>query len=276
MLRNVYAENRTYIVGTYLLMGFEFALYAVLPWVLGLAVDSLLAGHREEFWWYLGLSLVGMVVSTTRRRIDTRVFRRVWKDKTIDAVHQQRKKGVKGPRIVSRCQMVLHYGDFFEFTVPAFVNALLAMVVSAVMIVYVMEWMSVWIMLMTLLSIVVSYLLSLYVKWNEAECQKNREQRDARITHEDFSEVEGDYEKLRRLYVFRSDADASAWRLIELLHIGATVLALLYLCQHGGTAGAIMATLMYVNKLFDHVTVFSCFFNSVSMVQVANEVLNKE
>jgi hypothetical protein len=115
-----------------------------------------------------------------------------------------------------------------------------------------------------------------YLKRNEQECQINREQRDARISHGDYSRLENDYEELRRLYVVRSDLDAGCWRLMHLLWIVAEVFALWSLTQHAPTAGEVTATLMYVNLLFEKAGCFTNFFNHLKQIEVADHVLSKE
>lgn len=86
---------------TYLMLCVEFALFSILPHMLGKTIDALLAGSRQQFYMYLLASVAACIIGTARRRLDTRVFMQVWVDKSLDSIKDLLNRGIRKSFILS-------------------------------------------------------------------------------------------------------------------------------------------------------------------------------
>lgn len=275
MLHTVFTRNKRWIFFTYLMLCVEFALFSILPHMLGKTIDALLAGSRQQFYMYLLASVAACIIGTARRRLDTRVFMQVWVDKSLDSIKDLLNRGIRKSFILSRVGLVGTYGNFFEFTIPSTFSAVIEILISFLMIWWVIPEMSYWLGALALLAIFSTYAFSFSIQRVERETQVLREETDARIVNDDFDQLEQDYNGLRDKYIQKSDLDAYCWRWVEVLSIIASVIAIFALVDSKQSAGTIMSSLMYTGKLFEKAGVLSFFFNHWKQIKMVDDVLRK-
>jgi hypothetical protein len=276
LLKSVFTANRRWIFCAYTLLTVEFAVFAILPHLLGNTIDSLLKDEYRDFWIYVGAFVVGITIGTTRRRLDVRVFQQVWVDKSLESIKKLRERGVGLSFILSRVGWIRTYGDFFEFTVPSTFNCVIEIVISAAMIWLVIPVTAYLLIGLALVGILSTYIFSFYVQRVQMEWQKLREDTDARIVSGEFSTIEEDYDKMRHKHVRHSDLDAFCWRWIEILSIVSSIIAIFALVRSNQSVGSIMATLVYTGKLFEKSGILSFFFNHLKEIQMVDKILERD
>lgn len=273
MLREIFKKNKWWIGFTYCVLLLEFLIFALVPYLLGKAVDGLLQQDYHSFGVYVALSTVGLVIGFFRRRFDTRIFMRIWRDKATDTVKDMNQRGVDSTKVVSRYRLVGTYADFFEFTLPTSISSMMEIAVSLFMIWLVLPWGSLFVLILALLAMLSYYYFSFQIQKTELEIQKLREKTDAAIVAQDMSTIDADFEEMRQKWVKRSDLDAYSWSVNDILAIVAEVAILILVVVNGHSVGTIMSTLTYVYKLFERTGLLSFYFNHVKQIEMVDGVL---
>lgn len=246
-LRAIASRMRGPLACTYSLLLLEQAAAAAQPWVLGLAIDGVLAGDVVLLWLVAGNALVYMLTGTLRRALDTRAYARLSVDLTREAVDRLSRAGAGGPAIAVRSELVDEFVDFFERYLPAaahtgvsalgglaalaFIDARLAVVcVAAIAPVGAVQY---W-----------------YTKRSYALSGKLHDAMERRLValeREGKRGLRGALERLRHLRVAVSDSEAACFAAIEGVSLGIVLLAVGLLAgSAGATPGSVFAGLAYV------------------------------
>jgi hypothetical protein len=276
MLSHIFRKHKWPIGLTYLVFAIEFTLFAMLPYLLGLAVDGMLEHRTGLFKTYVAVCGVGMLIGFGRRRMDTRVFANIWAGHTANAVERLLERDVEPSSIVSRSGYVRTYADFFEYSLPTIFSSLTNIVISVVMV-----WLAATVggiaaLAATILAISICYHFACRIQAVDLEMQEVREGIDARIIQKDAQGVGVGYEEYRRLYIRHSDLDATNWGLMDFLSIGCEIVVMLAVVSNGHTVGTIMATLSYTTRIFQRIEFVSSFFNVWKQLEIADQLLHHE
>lgn len=269
-------QNKWRIGFTYLLLVSEFVMFALIPFLMGKAIDSLLKNSFDNFYFYLSISIAAMFIGVFRRRFDTRTFVRIWHSKTYSAICYMIGRNVDSSKIISRAGLARTYGDFLEYTLPAIINAVIDLVIAIIMIWMVVPVTAYQVAVMVLLTFVVQYWFSIALRKIEIEEQKVRENNDAAIVQKDVDTILEGHKKLMKLMVRGSDIEASCWRLVELLGIIAEVMIVFALVQSEFTAGMIMSTVAYGHKVFEKTNFMNFLYSHIRQMQVAEKFMHAD
>ena len=273
MLKDIFKDHKAWIIFTYSITVLEFALFAFLPYLLGKAIDSLLADNTEDFVFYIGCSVAGLIVGFVRRRMDTRVFMSIWRIKAIDTINSLIGRGVPTAKLFSRSQLVKRYPDFFEFTIPLMVSATMEIAIASVMICLVVFWTGLIVTGLAILAVASSWLFSLLIRRIENRMQLIRERRDKALSERNMAAVEEEYVHLTKDWIKYSDLDAYCWGVCDLLGIVATVFLTLAVVEADASIGMILASVTYCVKMFERSGFMAYFFNHIQELAVFKEFL---
>jgi hypothetical protein len=236
----------------------------------------MIAGNYRIFYIYSTACLVGLIIGFIRRRVDTRIYMEIWREKVTHAVMRLLSRNVDSSKIICRSQNIMRITSFFEYTLPQSISAFFYIIVSSFMIWSALDWQGLIIIGMALLAIVISYIFSQIVGLVEVQCQEIREKREAAILARTISEIDQCYKHLKSLYVKRSDVEAYGWGLFDILAVGASLIAVAILVQVSPTTGTILYTMTYVDKLFNSTSMMPTFFNSLKEIQIMVDFLEKD
>jgi hypothetical protein len=115
------------------LLALENVFSVLEPWLLGRAIDGLIA--RE----YLGLAVflvaanVALAIAIIRRRYDTRVFGRIFAENALEAVERENAATRAVGQVTARVSFVKEFTDFFEVMFPAAIASVAALVGAVLM-----------------------------------------------------------------------------------------------------------------------------------------------
>jgi ABC-type multidrug transport system fused ATPase/permease subunit len=276
-LYDVFDKNKYWIFFTYFLLIVEFLAFSVLPYLLGKTVDGLILKNYNSFWIYLTIFISATLIGTIRRRLDTRVFSKVWERKSLEVLRSLKNKNIPGTTIISRLNWMSVYGDFFEHTLPTTLHSSIELLVASFMIWLVIPNTSYVLIFMAILGISLSYFVSFRLMKYQKQYQKIREETDAKIVQDKQDETElinANYESMRKNSVKRSDLEAFNWRSIEILSIVGIVIAIFALIESSYSLGSIMSTLMYTDSLFQKSSMMSFYFFHLRQIKMVDEFLD--
>lgn len=274
MLGKIFRQYKARILATYTVMVVELTVCSLEPYLIGKAVDGLLRHQPRWFWIYLGLRTADLLIGFVRRRLDTRVFMRIVTGNVTEAVRRFLSQGIDPSRVISRSAFVRNFGDFFEYTLPATIQTFLEMAVSVVIL-----WLSMpltafgVIAALAVIGVLVSFAAARRMQALEQRLQDQREKIDTAIMREDVEEVCQEYDRLRVCSVQRSDTEAYAWGVNDILTLAASVFALFVVITAGQSVGTILSVMSYTTKLFWRCGFIIVFFHQIRQIEIANNFL---
>jgi ABC-type multidrug transport system fused ATPase/permease subunit len=275
MLQQTFQANRKWILFTYTVMLAEFILFALMPWLLGMAVDGLLEKNNNNFYLYGGLSVVGLLVGIFRRQMDTRVFMGIWKRQAVETIENMQNRRVDGPKIISRYRLVGTFADFFESTVPTAVGAVVDIGVAISMLFAALYWGGLIPMMCASVSMFVYYIVAKRILVIDRSLQKLKEKTDEKILDSGES-VEPEFDEMKKDWVRRSDMEAMSWGLNDLFWVVCEVFTVYWLLDSGESVGTVMAAIVYVDRLFSRTSMLSGYFNHQQEIRMVKEVLAED
>ena len=276
MLSEIFNNNKKWLCITYTILLVEFTLFALMPWLLGKAVDQLILGDWDTFWFYIGCCSVGVLIGTGRRLLDTRAFTKIWAKAAVKTIQRLIARDVSSPKIMSRRDLVRRYADFYEFTIPQTVSAIIDIIVALVIIGLAIGTPVSWIGGLLMLSFCSSYFWSCKIQKVEQASQKIREEINHHIDDRNEEKMEGAFDAIVTKYIRHSDYDAASWGFTDVMSIAAEIILVMCLIQQEATTGTIMSTITYCWRLFIRANIISWFFMNLKHIEVANDYLNNQ
>ncbi|MCG8669290.1 MAG: ABC transporter six-transmembrane domain-containing protein [Pseudomonadales bacterium] len=119
------------VLVTWFLVFLENVLMALIPLLMGFAIDGLLAGNLEELSWLAGLLVALLAVAVGRRAYDTRAYGHIRVE--LGVALEQRQGSVSLSSRNAHLTMARELVDFLEETVPEFFTAIIQIVCALVL-----------------------------------------------------------------------------------------------------------------------------------------------
>lgn len=276
MFQQIFRQHKWRILWTYVLTGVECLTFACIPALLGRAIDDLIAGRYSGLGIYLAFTVGSLAIGVTRRRLDTRVFSRIWVQHSAHALGGLLERGVSPSKIISRNKYISTYVDFYEYTVPLCIWSISEFVVAFVAIVGTLHGWATAIVIPAVGVITFVGWQSKLVGRVEEACQRERETVDTAIVKQSVPEAAQAWDRLANGYIRKSDLDAWGWGMTDVLTILAMTLAMILVVQKQATLGTILALLDYIRRLFDRAGGLSFLFNHIRCLRVADSYLTEK
>ncbi len=249
----------------------ENALIAILPLLIGFAIDGLLAGRFIELLMMLGVFSSIIVLATIRRIYDTRVYTKLRLEfgKLVDIAHSKQHVSTRNARLEMSRELI----DFLEKDLPEFFTAMIQIVIAVIILFgfYVYLSLSALIAAMLILIIYRLFHKSFYRLNKKLNTQK--EQQIVRLERRMLSRH---LHILRILEIRLSDHEAWLFALVLLL------LMLFLACNlwiSAGlpdmTAGKIFAILSYTWEFIESILILPMMLQNLSRLTEITERLNK-
>jgi hypothetical protein len=268
LLAGVAGRYRGALGLTYSLTAIENGCEVLYPFVIGLAIDGLIAGRIWHMAPLAAVWIVHLAVGLARHVYDTRVFTLIYARLAGEMVERQREAGVDPNHVVARVALSREIVTFFETEVPAIATVAIRMAGAALMLFLydAMLGASAGVALAAIL-LANAWFAGRAYRLNTA--LNNRLEREvAIVAASPLRSVRRHFDRLRVWRVRISDSEAWTWGAIELAMIALTVVALLRLAALPGvTAGLVYAVLAYVFSLYDAVYGLTGIVQSVSRVR---------
>lgn len=240
---------------TYGLTMIETVFELLYPFAAGLAIDGLLGGEGWVSLMPLAmLWLAHIGAGAVRQLYDTRLFTRLYGTIAAAMIDRQRRAGASTSEVAARSDMARELIEFLEHEVPQAATTLVTLIGSVVML-FVYDLVAGAIMAGLLIPVIVINIvygrraLRLTVRLNDrSECEVDA------IADGRRNRVQAHFRALARWRVLLSNAQVSAWSLVEFLSLVAVLLVLFRVTADPTVqAGAIFAALLYALNIVDAV-----------------------
>ena len=106
------------IAGTFVLLVLENMLELALPYLLGRAIDGLIAGSFHDWRLYLGIAVAMILIAVGRRMYDTRAYQRIYREVGDETAAREAERAAGPAKITARVNFVKDFTDFFEIMLP--------------------------------------------------------------------------------------------------------------------------------------------------------------
>jgi len=271
MLKEILRENFGKLTFIYAIILVEFALFASVPYMTGLAIDELIAGRMGTLYLYGFILLLSLVIGGARRLYDTRVFGRIYTKRAKAIIDALRQSGLDQKRIISRYGLVGIYSDFFEYQLPSIMNVAVGMVVSVGMIAYLQPWLCVFVLPGIGCHLYFHSLTAALTQKREYELQHSRED----ISHAlaDGKECGSLLDNQMVTLIKKSDLESAGWSFADLISIVVELGCLLIVTKTGLTPGEIASVLLYLSSCMAKSQLAYSFFHMMKLMQMTDDLL---
>jgi hypothetical protein len=271
MLNEIFKENKWRIIVIYTVSFVEFTVFSLMPYVIGLAIDDLMAGHYRAFFGYVALSVGAMVIGVFRRMYDTRVFMRIYTIKASMVIRSLMSSRLDYRRIISRYGLVGLYSDFFEYTLPNIIHSIIGIVVGISMIAVISPILLFFIVPAVVVELCTHVFFSRLIQKREYALQHTREEISHNIAEgkDCFHQLNDQY----KIYVSKSDLESKSWGFVDLLSVVVELTCILTVTRSGLSLGEITSLLLYVNKIFEKTHMSFFFFTGVKLLKMSDDLL---
>ena len=279
MWKNLYAILRKYIwwiVLTYILLIVEFVLSALVPYVMGLAIDALIQVQYEKFVIYVLVSAFGLATGYSRRRLDTRIYIKVWHDQNLQYIKTMLEKNVETSKVVSRLYLLRTYADFFEHTLPMVTQIVIEILVAFIMLLIVMPVVAYVAIVLFFFGLAVQYVCSQRMNSLELELHSYSEYINEAVAKKEFTSIEHGYRSLVPLIVKRSDYDATSWSLIDILSIVIELMVIFHIVYGHHSIGSVMSTAAYGRSVFNKMNCMNILFSHYRQMKLLNKLMDED
>ena len=246
-LNTLFRLYRWSVLLTYALFNVENLFNLARPWVVGMAINDLMASS------YRGAALLAVqhlghtLLSTWRQMYDARTFTRIYADLATRLVLQQRAQEVEVSRVAARSALSREIIDFFQHNLPFVFQSLYSVLGAVVMLAIYDRWMvpACLTLLLPVYLLSVTYARKSYILNQRLNDELEREVEV--ITHVQPHDVRAHYQKVAHWRTKLANFQAANFAMMSAFVLGLFVVALVRSCVvRAIDAGEIFALLGYV------------------------------
>lgn len=274
MIKDIFRENRLKIGLIYIFLIIQYTLTSLTPYLTGKAIDSLLRFSYSDLLIFLANEGAVITIGVLLKRFDTRVFMSIFTSKASQAIEQLRLRKVVETKILSRYHLVRTYSDFFEFSIPQILNAIISATTALVMITVADYSVGAVVSGLFLLMVLNNRILSYKIQKIDKDIQFRNEEINQQIISS--QSVSGSLIDLGKSFVRKSDLDAVNFFFNDLLGILMTLSVMFMLLDDHPTIGMIAANVLYVQRLHGVTYNIFYFFMFMRSIENTNDFLNAE
>lgn len=245
-LAGIWLTYRRRIVSTMSMLTAERLCAVAVPFVLGVAINDLIAGQYRGVWLMAALELAILIIGTLRRLYDTRVYAGIYTD-IADRTAQ--KNSLPVTKRSARLQLGRELVDFFEWELPELAAAIIGIIGALTMLLYMLP-------LIGGISLAVAALIALVFVTSSGrmfglnKLLNNELERQIKM-------LETDTEFSRRIHLSRlarwrihlSDLEATNFAIAELVLAALIIGAVVITIRTGMSVGEVFAVLTYLIDL---------------------------
>lgn len=263
-IKAIFKRFRWKISFTFLLLILENVAKVLQPFVLGLAINDLIAGKNDGLWLFCGLYLASFIIGTIRRYYDTRAYTSIYATVASEIAEEQNKKDIPISTISARSALVKELVDFFEHDVTQGFTAFIG-VVGALVMLALFNW---WVFAGCILTIII--IIIIYSISNKRIYGYNiglNDELEHRINILETRNNEGIFKHFKNIskwMVKLSDLETINFSIIEVLLFVLAIFTLYVSASaENATAGGIFSALTYVLEFSGGVFMLPIIFQQV-------------
>lgn len=250
----------------------EFIIYAMQPYLIGMAVDALLDDRPAEFYGFIAFSSIACIIGLMRRMVDTRTFSYIWERRAVASINGMIRSGVTPSSIISRGHLQTTYGDFLEYTMPTIVSATIDVITSVIML---------WIVIPHITAVAIpclAMLLFIQIKASQTFMHLDRQRQhaseacDRSIVNCDTDSVERSYAIVPIIMIRRSDLEAAIWTVSDILSITISAFMIIALTTEKHSVGDIISSVTYCRQMFFKANFINFLLSHLRQMKLSEEL----
>jgi ABC-type multidrug transport system fused ATPase/permease subunit len=274
MIKDILIENKFNFILIYFFIIIQYCIFSLNPFLLGQAIDGLLQSEKTNLFYYLIAEISVLFIGFFLKRYDTKIFMKIFIQKSIKIIKILRNKNVNSGKIISRYQLVGYYIDFFEFYLPQILNAFINAFTSLFMLYYIDYRIGSISTFLFILMIYNNKIISYKTQKVDLDIQHTKENITQNLMEN--QEYENNLKILGKNYIKKSNLDALNFFFNDSISIFMHISIMLMFVYTQPSIGEITSTLMYVDKLYG--TTFNIFYFFIFMrgIENTNKLLGNE
>ena len=245
-LSGIWLTYKAKIFATMSLLTAERLFAVAVPFVLGVAINDLIAGSYRGVWMLAGLEVAVLGIGTFRRLYDTRVYAGIYTD-VADRVASKTTTPIT--RRAARLQLGRELVDFFEWELPQLIASIIGIFGAFVMLLYLLPTIgAISVAVATVIGIV--FVTSKRRMFGLNKLLNNELERQVTMLEADtpFSR-RMHLSRLARWRIHLSDLEAANFAIAELLLAALIIGAVVITIKTGLSVGGVFAVLTYLIDL---------------------------
>ncbi len=251
-LTGIWNTYRARIAGTLSLLTVERLLGVAVPFVLGVAINDLIAGSLRGVWWLVALEVTALLIGTGRRLYDSRVYAGIYSDV---ADNTAQRTDISVSRRAARLGLARELVDFFEWELPELLAALVGILGALTMLIYLLPSVGALSIVVGLLVAVV-FVLSRGRMFNLNKLLNNELERQVTMLESGRAFLRWRHlSRLARWRIHLSDLEAVNFAIAELLLSALIIGAVVVTVRTGLSVGEVFAVLTYLIGLAENLIV---------------------
>ncbi len=251
-LAGIWNTYRARISGTLSLLTVERLLGVAVPFVLGVAINDLIAGNLRGVWWLVALEVTALLIGTGRRLYDSRVYAGIYSDV---ADNTARRTDLSVSRRAARLGLARELVDFFEWELPELLAALVGIIGALTMLIYLLPSVGALSIVVGLLVAFV-FVLSRGRMFNLNKLLNNELERQVTMLESGRAFLRWRHlSRLARWRIHLSDLEAVNFAIAELMLSALIIGAVVVTVRTGLSVGEVFAVLTYLIGLAQNLIV---------------------
>lgn len=251
-LGGIWLTYRGKIISTLSMLTAERLCAVAVPFVLGVAINDLVAGSYRGVWLLATLEVAVLLIGTLRRLYDTRVYAGIYTDiadRTVQKTH------ISVAKRAARLQLGRELVDFFEWELPQLVAAIIGIVGSFVMLLVIVP-------IIGAISAIVAALIGAVFIISKGRMFSLNKLLNNELERQ-VTMLESNREFARRAHLGRlarwrihlSDLEATNFAVAELMLVALIIGAVIITIETGMSVGGVFAALTYLIDLAEGLVV---------------------
>jgi len=275
MLCNIFSQSKRWLVFVYGLILIEFTASACIPFLLGKALDSIIKNEYQDFINYILTSFGFLLIGIVRRRIDSRIFMKIWKNLSLDVVKDSFERNTIPSKISVKMRNIFKFTDFCEYMVPSIVRSVIQITVAIATLFTILKLYSFIIIVIMLVSLFVCVKITKIITPLIEREQHVNVKKEENLVEKNFIKVTENFNENVTLTTKRNDWEAYSWGFVDLCCIFSQIVAIFVLAKNASSAGQITSSLIYVDSLCNNFMLFPMVFRSFKELKVTSEFIDK-
>lgn len=267
-----------YLIGaTVSLLLFEVILDVLQPWLMGLAIDGLIARDYGPLWTLIGVSLFALLIAFLRRLFDTRAYGRIYREVALDVVSKDNEADRPVTQITARVGFVSEFTDFFEQMLPAALISIVSLVGAVIMLSILSPVLAAATVGVTLCVGALFFFSRKRLTFLNGQLNNTMERQVSVLSQRDILQARELFQSIVRWRIALSDLEARNFGLVFLFTLILMALAVWVLVVHEArTEGQVFAGLTYILQFTQAVVVLPFTYQQFIRTQEITTRLNSE
>jgi hypothetical protein len=250
LFKQIFNKYKLGIIFTYLLFGLEIIGSILLPFLLGKAIDGLIAGGYKELITLIIVECLWLLISVKRQRLDTKVFATIYTSIVTKFIIRNHATADIS-KLTARSNLAQEIVNFFEYDLGYMLSASANIIGSVIMIYYYNSYVFLAALCITIPISIINYYYAKKVQLINKIFNDEYEKNIDVITEGNPSLINEHYEKIRDIQIDLSNIEAMNSGKLEFLNIlliAITLLIVKFTIGLALTAGAILGIYNYILK----------------------------